>query len=219
VDYSPLLDYSPRVSIKPSHPAHANRGSRRALALREHVFETAIDLFRHHGFDATTMDAIAARADVARATVFNHFRTKDAFLAAYHERMTHSVLGADDPRDARDPVGAIKRLFDRFGLWAENDRAIASALIARIFASPEVLAQDLADEADLNAWIVAHLRAARSAGRVSKSLDVVTFTDLLIGTLSSTALDWVVTGMRGSLRSRLRKRLSLLLSLAGSERT
>lgn len=159
------------------------------------------------------MDAIAARADVARATVFNHFRSKDQFLVEYHARMTQNVLGADDPRDATDHLGAITRLFGRFGLWAENDRPVAKALIARMFVSPELLAQDQEDEADLNAWLEAHLRAAQSEGLLKSPLDVSTFTALLIGMLSSTALDWVVTGMSGPLRPRLRKRLAMLFEL------
>lgn len=37
-------------------------------------------LFVEKGFDSTTMEDIAELADVARATVFNHFPRKSAFL-------------------------------------------------------------------------------------------------------------------------------------------
>jgi AcrR family transcriptional regulator len=160
------------------------------------------------------MDAIAERADVARATVFNHFPSKDRLLVQYHARMNERVIRATDPQDGRDPLGAIRRLFDRFGMWAENDRPIAAALISRMFVSPDLLAQDQQDEADLNAWLVERLKLAQRQHGLRSPLDTQTFAALLVNTLSSTALDWVVTGMQGSLRAPLRKRLSLLLDLA-----
>lgn len=201
--------------MPPTSPPKSRQG-RRVAAMREHIFETAIDLFRRHGFDATSMDAVAARADVARTTVFNHFASKETFLVEYHGRMNQQVLAGVESRDADDPLGAIQRLFDRFGRWAENDRPIAEALISRMFISPDLLAQDQADEADLRAWIVARLSAAQQARNLATRIDLSVYADLLIGTLSSTALDWIVGGMRGSLRGRLRKRLALLFDLASN---
>jgi AcrR family transcriptional regulator len=65
---------------------------------RELIAETARLLFRQHGFDAVTVDDVAAAADVSKKTVFNYFPTKEALvfhraddreadlLAAVHDR-------------------------------------------------------------------------------------------------------------------------------------
>ena len=40
-------------------------------------------LFAEHGFDAVTVDQVAAAADVAKKTVFNYFPTKEDLVFEY----------------------------------------------------------------------------------------------------------------------------------------
>ncbi|MGH8447494.1 MAG: TetR/AcrR family transcriptional regulator [Solimonas sp.] len=59
----------------------SNRRSRKRLATRAGISETATRLFFERGFDQVTVDEIAAAADVGRMTVFNHFpRKEDLFF-------------------------------------------------------------------------------------------------------------------------------------------
>lgn len=51
---------------------------------REQILAGARTLFREQGFERTSVDAIAARAQVSKATIYNHFRSKEAlFLATF----------------------------------------------------------------------------------------------------------------------------------------
>ena len=79
------------VPVSPSEPdpqlptggqavAVSDRRARRRQEVRDRVYRAAVELFVERGFDATTMEEIADRADVARATVFNYFQRKSAFL-------------------------------------------------------------------------------------------------------------------------------------------
>jgi len=52
---------------------------------RHHIFESALDLFREKGFDATTMQEIAARAEVAKSAAYYYFPGKEAIIQAYYE--------------------------------------------------------------------------------------------------------------------------------------
>jgi AcrR family transcriptional regulator len=52
------------------------------------VLSAAFDLFSEHGFDDATVAEVARAAGVARATVFNHFGSKQGLTDA----MTHGVL-------------------------------------------------------------------------------------------------------------------------------
>ncbi len=58
--------------------ASPGRRERHKQQTRERLLDAAIECFLEKGYDETTVDQIAARADVARATVFNHFPRRSA---------------------------------------------------------------------------------------------------------------------------------------------
>lgn len=45
------------------------------------IIDAAIEEFLAAGYDATSMDRIAARANVSKRTVYNHFPSKEALFA------------------------------------------------------------------------------------------------------------------------------------------
>jgi AcrR family transcriptional regulator len=58
-----------------------DRRTRKRLATRQSISDTATRLFLERGFDSVTIDDIAQAADVGRMTVFNHFpRKEDMFF-------------------------------------------------------------------------------------------------------------------------------------------
>jgi len=56
------------------------RRSRRRRELHQSILATAAELFARDGYDATTVERIAGAADIAPATFFNHFRSKEDVL-------------------------------------------------------------------------------------------------------------------------------------------
>lgn len=84
--------YLPDVSADGT--ATTDRRTRRRQEGRDRVYHAAISLFIARGFDNTTMDDIAERADVARATVFNYFQRKTAFLDEWAARRRQHALSA-----------------------------------------------------------------------------------------------------------------------------
>ena len=48
---------------------------------RDAIVVAAIAEFREHGFAGTSMDRIAAAAEVSKRTVYNHFPSKDDLFA------------------------------------------------------------------------------------------------------------------------------------------
>ena len=69
----------------------AGRRERKRLASYERLYGAAIQLFLEQGFDSTTIDQIAERADMARATAFNHFPQKVSYLEEWGSRRRESV--------------------------------------------------------------------------------------------------------------------------------
>ena len=67
--------------------------SRRAL-VRTEILTTAAELFRARGYRATTLDDLARRLGMSKATVYGHFRSKEDLLAAiFHRTMTLAEAG------------------------------------------------------------------------------------------------------------------------------
>jgi len=52
---------------------------------RQHIFGCALEVFREKGFDATTMQDVALRADVAKSAAYYYFPSKEAIIQAYYE--------------------------------------------------------------------------------------------------------------------------------------
>ncbi|CAH2799961.1 MAG: Transcriptional regulator, AcrR family [uncultured Paraburkholderia sp.] len=59
------------------------------------VIAAAIDEFLAAGFDGTSMDRIAARANVSKRTVYNHFPSKEALFAEILRQLWHASHAGD----------------------------------------------------------------------------------------------------------------------------
>ena len=79
---------------------------RKKLERRRSIEVAALNRFGKNGFDATTIDEIAADADIAPRTFFSYFPTKeDVVLADYADRLkrTTDELGRRPPSEAPWP--------------------------------------------------------------------------------------------------------------------
>lgn len=68
-----------------------------ATAIRERILEATLDEVATAGGEAITMQAVAARADVALRTLYNHFTGRDELLAAaflHHAAQTRADVEA-----------------------------------------------------------------------------------------------------------------------------
>jgi len=69
--------------------------------LYQRIVDAAFELFRTVGYEQTTMDAIAERAEVSRGTLFNYFATKQTLLIPfahelYKQKVQPEVISALD---------------------------------------------------------------------------------------------------------------------------
>jgi TetR/AcrR family transcriptional regulator of autoinduction and epiphytic fitness len=73
---------------------------------RESIVQAAIAEFRDNGFEVTSMDRIAARAEVSKRTVYNHFPSKEELFSEILQRLWSS---AGAPADAAYRPGIALR--------------------------------------------------------------------------------------------------------------
>ncbi len=74
-----------------SEPVNEGRREKRKRELRDRIYTVAQELFTAQGFEDTTVEQIAAAADVVPATFFNHFQNKNAVLAEMTTEVVDSV--------------------------------------------------------------------------------------------------------------------------------
>ena len=61
------------------------------LTARDRLARAAFDLFNERGYEQTTIDDIAERAGLGRATFFRHYRSKDDVVFPDHDRLLERV--------------------------------------------------------------------------------------------------------------------------------
>lgn len=61
------------------------RRQRKKEETRESIINCAITLFKEKGYYKTSMDEIAEKVDVSKATLYNYFQDKGAILVAYFQ--------------------------------------------------------------------------------------------------------------------------------------
>jgi AcrR family transcriptional regulator len=82
-----------------------SRRERKKEETKERIFKVAVELFRTKGFDATTIDEITEKADVAKGTFFNYFPRKEAVLGYLAEvRMQRALDEAEAILSERRPA-------------------------------------------------------------------------------------------------------------------
>jgi AcrR family transcriptional regulator len=59
---------------------HVSLRERNRQRVTQRIISAAESLFKAHGFHRTTMDDIAEKAEISRATLFNYFPSKEALL-------------------------------------------------------------------------------------------------------------------------------------------
>lgn len=139
---------------------------------RNAIVEAAIAQFRQHGFEATSMDRVAATAGVSKRTVYNHFPSKDALfgeiLRGLWQRIAEAVNLAYRP-DQPLHLQLIALLQQKLRLL--DDPAfidLSRVAIAEGIHSPararELLSQLGSKEEGTTTWLRAALADGRLAG-------------------------------------------------------
>jgi AcrR family transcriptional regulator len=91
---------------------------------RERILSAAYDLFSRQGIAAIGVDAIIARAGVARMSLYRHFGSKEGLIVAFLERRNELCgarwLETEIARRASEPVARLLAILDVFHDWFQQ---------------------------------------------------------------------------------------------------
>ena len=92
---------------------------------RERILATAYDLFSKRGIRAVGVEELIQTADVAKATFYRHFPSKDdlvlAFLKQREQLWAFGWVLAEANERGATPEEQLIVIFDLFGEWFAND--------------------------------------------------------------------------------------------------
>ena len=113
---------APAVNVQPAAARSAPEGAARDDR-RERILLAAGELFAERGYEATSAEAIASRAGVAKGLVFHHFGSKAGlYLAAFTDAVAR--ISAEFFQDA-EPTSPD--LFERLSSWTRRKMSILAA--------------------------------------------------------------------------------------------
>lgn len=118
----PHTDISATERDPDVEPGRRERKRRQTL---DHLAATAFRLFEAHGYDVVTMEQIAAEADVAKGTLYNHFPVKEALLAhQFHAELAEGIVQLRTGIEAQAGFAARMRyLLHASADWSEAHRS------------------------------------------------------------------------------------------------
>ncbi|GAB3359553.1 TetR/AcrR family transcriptional regulator [Lysobacter tyrosinilyticus] len=137
---------------------------------RAAILDAAVAEFRQSGYEATSMDRIAASAGVSKRTVYNHFPSKEALFAQILQQLwDRSVDGLDlayrGDRPLREQLLELVKQKLRL-LHDPNFTDLARVAIAAGIHSPERAQEMVARMGDREEGLTTWIRAAASDGRL-----------------------------------------------------
>jgi AcrR family transcriptional regulator len=100
--------------------------ARKRRETRQRIAEAGLRLFLKDGFEATTLDAIAAAADISRRTFFHYFSSKEEVVNAFESSTDEAFRAAiaAEPLDEA-PLDAVRNAFLKVIASYETKQAIA----------------------------------------------------------------------------------------------
>lgn len=130
----------PQPNTRALDQARRTRTTKPPAQRRREILEAAAQLFREHGYEATTVQAIASRADVAGGTVYLYFPSKEAIFSALVEDFEAGLVdrfGATAERvlaeeDASGNIVSyeevVDRLIDAMVSYIVDNRAVTEVV-------------------------------------------------------------------------------------------
>jgi TetR/AcrR family transcriptional regulator, cholesterol catabolism regulator len=197
------------------------RRERKKLDMLQRIRAAAADLFREKGYDATTVEEIAERADVAKGTFFNYYPRKDALLEELGADMFASLVAEYGPVSGwpGDMRAGLLGVFLRLGELAGSDRELSKVMIVENMRTFWLRTEEAEVERAFRSILREAVEEGRNRGEFREDVDVDSAVRVVEGIYITTLVEWLRAGTPyEAYRSELTAKFDLLyggLAVAG----
>jgi TetR/AcrR family transcriptional regulator, cholesterol catabolism regulator len=198
----------------------SGRRERKKVEVRDRIRAAALSLFREKGYEATTVEEIAERADVAKGTFFNYFPRKDSLLVALGEEMMEQLQDELGPQ--KEWVGSAReqvlRFFLALGSFVERDPEVSKVMMIENLRAFWLREDKDPVQAAFEALSRNVLRDAMVRGELPQGMDVEVAAKLLEAAYITTMVDWLKGGTHADrYREELTKKITIVFRGLRSE--
>ncbi|MFF3329129.1 TetR/AcrR family transcriptional regulator [Streptomyces sp. NPDC002888] len=181
---------------------------RKKIKTREAIRTATYGLIKEQGYDATTIEQIADRAEVSPSTVFRYFPTKEDIVLTdeYDPILLEEVRArpADEPWP--DTIRYVMREAVRTGV--EEDEEVARLRTHLMVQVPAVRSRMMESMSVTGRMLCTAI--GERTGRDPDSLEVRVYAMSLIGGLMETSLYWAENGHRDDFATLVDRTLEVL---------
>lgn len=155
---------------------------------KEMILNAALELISKQGFEETSMESIAARAEIATGTLYNYYGTKPTLLVALYARLT-AQLNTGLPKRLPGPFScenAINDLIAALQYFSLAATIFPKPITRQIYAymfilNPDDIAELTTMDMEIMGLIMPILSEMEQAGFLAKDVDIQGAAMLLYG--------------------------------------
>jgi AcrR family transcriptional regulator len=197
-----------RSPLTPADRPHLGLRERKKIKTREAIRTATYALVKEQGYDATTIEQIAERAEVSPSTVFRYFPTKeDIVLTDEYDPIIMEELRA---RPAEEPWPATLRyVMHKAVEWGIKEDAEATRLRSHLMLQVPAVRSRMIESMSATGRMLREAIAERT-GRDPDSLEVRVYAMSLIGGLMETSIYWAEHGHQDDFEALLDRTLDVL---------
>ncbi len=200
-----MIEFTKIVKNSPVSRRQVQRDNRRTR-----IRDAAFELFERQGFEATTIDQIAALADVGKGTFFNYFPTKQNVLTDYYMRLSAEFVGIAENIKTGNAQKRFAKLFEATEKMFQRERKMVDVLYPEVFKQPKLIALDENIEERVSVIYAEWLEIDKGKKRVRNDLDTPLAVRLIFDIWSATLRAWIEMDKQFSLAQELELKFELL---------
>lgn len=198
--------------------AETTRRERKKEETRLKIIDIAMQMFRTRGFDTTTMDQIAAEADVAKGTLYNYFPQKEAIISQYWQDSLKAVRTqlSTMVQSLPDTKSRLNALFRKAAGWLKAQDAITSVYIRYRMQNIGDCEKNKSLRSGFEGILISLISAGQEAGDIRKDVDVRQLTGYLEMMYLLVCLRWIADPKAFPLEKNLTQMVDFFMRGSGT---
>jgi AcrR family transcriptional regulator len=191
--------------------AAPSRRDRKRERTRGEIYTAAMNLFLRRGFDAVTIEEICDAADVARATFFLHFPTKEALLTEYGFRANLALaelIRGSHTTATTTLKAALKMLADRAMQHPDVVRLHVRELLSR----PPMFLESHQERETLVSLLASVISRGQAGGEFRRKIEPALAAVALCATYFALIFEWARRGGKLDVEAAIAQTLDIVLN-------